>query len=119
MRLTRLGLLVAAACAAAGGTILVAYAGSDAARQTAIHACAKTGDGRLRAVDANARCKRDERAMTWNVDGPKGPAGPAGPTGSAGPVGPAGSTGPAGPQGPAGTAGERGPAGAPGLTGPA
>ena len=131
MRLTPIGLLVPAACLLAGGITFVAAAGVERKSIDTIHACAKKSDGRLRTVDSAAKCKRDERAMQWNVQGPQGSpgaqgqAGPAGPAGSTGPVGPAGQpgsagpVGPAGPAGPAGSNGATGPAGAPGAQGPA
>ena len=133
MRLTSIGLLVPAACFVAGGIALVAGAGVDRRSTDVVHACAGKKDGRLRTVDAGSKCKRNERALQWNVQGPAGPAGAQGPAGSAGPIGPAGAVGPAGPvgaagpAGPAGSAGERGvqgpagpqgPAGAQGATGP-
>jgi Lamin Tail Domain len=61
-----------------------------------IHACARVKDGRLRLVASAARCRRRERAVSWNVAGPPGPAGPAGPTGVPGEQGPAGERGEAG-----------------------
>ena len=104
MRLTPIGLLVPAACLLAGGITFVAAAGVERKSIDTIHACAKKSDGRLRTVDSAAKCKRDERAMQWNVQGPQGSpgaqgqAGPAGPAGSTGPVGPAGQPGSAGPR---------------------
>src|SRR5262245_53960190 len=136
MRLTRLALLVPAAFALTGGTILTALGADSASRTTTIRACAKQNDGRLRTIGAAARCKKNEQLLEWNVQGPKGDpgadgaAGPAGPPGSSGPpgpggsVGPAGATGPVGPQGPAGQpgaagpVGPQGPAGAAGTQGP-
>src|SRR3954469_19067104 len=136
MRFTRLVLLVSAALALAGGTMLVAHAGTGTTRAATIHACAKVADGPLRTIGANRACKKNERALDWNVQGQKGDpgadgaAGPAGPPGAAGPLGPAGppgaqgpaGTGPQGPPGPAGPPGAQGgngPAGAVGPTGPA
>jgi len=131
MRLTPIGLLVPAACLVAGGVTFVAGASVDKKSVDTIHACAKKNGGRLRAVDGAAKCRRDERALQWNVQGPKGdpgaqgsagPAGPAGQTGAAGPIGPAGPVGPpgaSGATGPAGAQGAQGPAGPQGATGPA
>ena len=140
MRFTRLVLLVSAALALAGGTMLVAHAGNGTTAAATIHACARVPQGELRAIGANKACKKNERALDWNVQGPKGdpgeagatgPAGPAGPAGQAGPVGPsgppgpqgspgsAGTQGPPGPAGPAGPQGGNGPAGATGPAGPA
>src|SRR4029453_10023437 len=99
MRISRLALLVSAALAAGGATMLVARAGTnDAATATpnTIHACAKLHGGRLRAGDANVPCKHSERSLEWDVQGPQGdpgPAGAAGPTGPPGPAGPAGAAG--------------------------
>jgi hypothetical protein len=62
-------------------------------------------------VSATATCARGENKITWNVEGPQGPAGAAGPQGVAGPAGPAG------PQGEPGVAGPAGPQGEPGPTG--
>lgn len=127
MRISRLALLVSAALAAGGATMLVARAGTNdaaTATTTTIHACAKLHGGRLRAVDANVRCKHSERSLEWDVQGPQGDPGAAGPAGPVGPAGPTGAAGPAGPPGPAGAAGATGatgpagPAGAVGATGP-
>ncbi len=52
-------------------------------------------------------CGRGASTISWNKDGPQGPAGPVG---STGPAGPQGAPGPAGPQGPAGVQGSAGPA---------
>src|SRR5580765_788902 len=136
MRFTRLVLLVSAALALAGGTMLVAHAGNGTTAAATIHACARVPQGELRTIGANKACKKNERALDWNVQGQKGdpgaagaigPAGPAGHDGSVGPAGPpgpqgspgsAGTQGPPGPAGPAGTQGGNGPAGATGPQGP-
>ena len=119
----------------------------DKQKADTIHACARKQDGRLRVVAGAANCKRGERAMQWNVEGPQGPAGAQGPAGTQGPAGararpagpaggrdrgrgpsdrsglrapsaPAGAIGPAGAAGGAGPVGPAGPAGAQGATGP-
>ena len=77
--------------AVAGGFALASSGGG------AISACASRRTGTLRIATT---CRRGERAVSWNQQGPTGPPGSAGPAGSPGPVG---SPGPAGP---------------PGLTGP-
>jgi hypothetical protein len=74
-----------------------------------IFACADRQDGRLRAVQADQLCKKDESRLVWNVQGPAGPQGPEGPQGQIGPEGPTG------PQGPTGLQGDAGPQGVPGL----
>ncbi len=42
-------------------------------------------------------CRRQDRKLSWNARGERGPSGGPGPLGPAGPGGPVGSTGPAGP----------------------
>src|SRR4051812_38121230 len=116
MRLTPIGLLVTAACLLAGGITLVAGAGVDKKKAGTINACAKKQDGRLRMVAGAANCKRGERAVQWNVEGPQGPAGSQGQAGDKGAAGSAGAVGPAGPAGVAGpgwTPGAPWPAGGP------
>src|ERR1700733_2494446 len=69
--------------------------------------------------DAGTNCPKGTTAISWNQEGPAGPAGatgPAGNTGPAGPQGPAGQTGATGPAGPQGSTGPAGPAGADGNT---
>jgi hypothetical protein len=86
-------------------------------------------DGRLRVIDASAgeACKKNETAISWNQQGPKGDSGPIGPQGPKGDKGDAGASGaqgergeagPPGPQGPAGPAGPVGAKGDQGLQGP-
>lgn len=65
------------------------------------------------------RCRKGDRKLSFNR---QGPAGPQGARGATGPQGPVGQTGPAGPQGltgPQGPKGDTGPQGATGQTGPA
>jgi Collagen triple helix repeat (20 copies) len=109
--------LIAAAAAvlvAGGGIATAAIPDSDGV----IHACYDAISGQVRIVDPETgspkACGKNEIAIDWNQQGPKGdqgdvgPQGPAGPTGPAGPAGPSGPTGPAGPIGPAGPAGPAG-----------
>lgn len=49
--------------------------------------CVQRSNGSLRIVSGVADCKANETAVTWNREGPVGPAGPAGPAGVAGPAG--------------------------------
>ncbi len=96
-----------------------------------INACYSRESGRARIVNSITECRREEKPLTWNIEGPAGPAGAQGPQGPmglpgvAGPAGPAGVTGPVGPKGaqgpagPAGATGATGPAGAVGPAGPA
>ena len=103
--------------ATAGGAVALRDPGAGEA--TTIHACAARKDGRLRLVSGLAACRRHERAVSWNVRGPKGVPGPPGPAGKDGLVGAAGTrgqdgqTGPAGPVGARGPEGPRGPGGSP------
>lgn len=107
----------------AGVTGTVAAASVPAAGGV-INGCRSIHTGALRVIDdeAGEQCRRFERPLQWNQEGPQGPAGPAGPQG---PEGPQGSAGPPGPGGPAGTDGvdgldgERGPRGEQGPPGPA
>jgi hypothetical protein len=90
--------LVLAACALAVG----AAAGYAVSRDDSpvVHACYRVDkDGTparwapLRLVDSATVCRRNERALVWNLHGPAGPAGAAGAIGPAGPAGPAGAAG--------------------------
>ena len=108
--LVALGALGAGAALAGGGPTVVA---SDT-----ITACHKSSGKDLRVVSDVSKCRRGERALSWNVQGPPGEAGPAGAPGAIGPAGPAGPIGPAGPPGPEGDPGVAGPAGPPGPPGP-
>jgi hypothetical protein len=59
-----------------------------------IDACVATATGRVRILDAGGVCKRKERALSWNA---QGPAGTPGTTGLQGPQGDPGASGPSGP----------------------
>jgi hypothetical protein len=108
--LIALGALGAGAALADGGPTFIA---SDT-----ITACHKSSGKDLRVVSDASKCRRSERALSWNVQGPPGAAGPAGAVGPAGPAGPAGIAGMAGPIGPAGPRGPEGDAGPGGPAGP-
>ena len=95
--------LAGAATAVLAGAAAMATAAGDA--PTTIDACRNLRHGLVRIVfDANA-CKRNEKHVSWNIQGPTGPAGPAGAAGATGPKGDAGAAGPAGPPGPKGDPG--------------
>jgi len=47
-------------------------------RPTAIKACADKATGRIRLSRKGRRCRKGERALTWNARGPRGPRGPKG-----------------------------------------
>jgi hypothetical protein len=107
-------LLVLLLAAPAGGSVADGRIARDATN--VIQACVRK-DGRLRLVARASDCRKYERAVSWNVRGPRGepglpgPAGPVGPAGAAGAPGAEGAPGAAGAQGPAGPQGERGPQG--------
>jgi hypothetical protein len=108
--------LVAAAVVVGGAAVAV---GSGDAGE--IYACAKTGNGQLRVVEADEGCLSSEQRLVWNVEGPQGepgPVGPVGPQGEQGATGPQGERGPTGATGPQGERGEPGTDGAPGPAGP-
>ena len=104
---------VIAACLAAG-LLAGAFAHAGLRRVdtlTTIHACKLVPSGLLRIVDEPSDCRRHERHLSWNAQGPAGPQGPPGAQGTPGaqgPAGPQGSAGPAGPPGPTGPAGPPG-----------
>lgn len=50
-----------------------------------IHGCAKKSTGALRVVKAGKKCRRGERALSWNRQGQPGPRGVTGGTGPQGP----------------------------------
>jgi hypothetical protein len=68
-----------------GGWALAAPGGG------AIHGCVSKATGALRVA---AHCKRNERAITWNVQGPAGATGASGVAGSPGSPGSPGAEGP-------------------------
>jgi len=96
----------------AGVTALVLTAGASAATAAVmssgpvdssgvIHGCwtnaELNGSHAFVLQDAGASCPRGTTAISWNMQGPTGPAGAEGPAGATGPAGPAGPSGPAGP----------------------
>jgi hypothetical protein len=124
---------VAAVCGAA--LLLAASGGASPATaatgSTRIYACVAGASKTLQLTTKNARCRRGQTKIVWNVTGvagprvPEGDAGTSGATGAkgdagaAGPAGPAGSIGATGPRGDAGPTGSVGPRGTIGETGPA
>ena len=109
---------VSAALALAGGAAALATGAASVSTAGTITACHKNGK-ELRIVSEASKCRRHERVLTWNVQGPPGSAGAAGPIGPAGPMGPMGPMGPAGPRGAEGPEGTPGADGAQGAVGPA
>src|ERR1044071_3666090 len=76
-----------------------------AASAETIYACKSNPQGTIRIVTAATICSGKETKISWNTEGPAGPAGGAGPAGPFGPAGEVGPPGPAGAAGPAGPAG--------------
>ena len=72
--------------------------------------------GDMRLVTDASQCQRDEKAITFNQQGPKGDAGLTGATGPTGATGVAGATGTTGPTGPKGPTGPQGPTGPTGVS---
>src|SRR5580658_7046754 len=76
---------------ALGILVFASTAAMAAPKSTVITACYNKDSGRARIVKSAAECRRDEDFVTWNIEGPAGPAGaqgPAGPMGLQGPAGP-------------------------------
>ena len=69
--------------------IVLAFASSVAiaSDDNTILACVKNWNGQLRIVDSFDDCRRWEHEVSWNSEGPMGPAGPQGEPGVPGPQG--------------------------------
>lgn len=83
-----------------------------------VHGCVNKRSGALRVVPAGKRCRRSERPLTFQVQGPPGAAGLPGAQGAPGAPGTAGAPGADGEQGSTGAQGDQGPRGATGPQGP-
>jgi hypothetical protein len=87
-----------------GSVIAVALAGTALGQSegppTVIHACKHPSGGWLRQVSGPTQCRRREKAVSWNITGPKGDKGDPGEPGAPGAPG---APGPAGPKGDPGT----------------
>ena len=59
----------------------VAYAATE---DEQIHACVDKGSALIRSVDPGDQCRKNERQLSWNAQGPAGDPGPAGPPGLSG-----------------------------------
>src|SRR5687768_15740572 len=90
---------IAVVFAVGGGGYAIAQTGS----KGTIKGCTNKKTGVLRVLKAKAKCKRSERAIAWNIQGPAGRPGPGGSTGQPGSNGPAGTSGATGPRGADGT----------------
>ena len=117
-RLTRRSSITVLALTGALAAVGVGYAAIPSA-DGVIHSCynaSSNPSGQLRVIDqeAGAKCSKNEKALAFNQQGPKGDPGPQGPQGEKGDTGaqgPEGPAGPQGPQGPKGDTGAQGPAG--------
>jgi len=58
-----------------------------AVRRNVIKACVKENDGDARIVAPAETCRKNEKAVFWNIEGPVGPPGGPGPKGDPGPGG--------------------------------
>jgi hypothetical protein len=76
--------------------VAIANAATD---EPVIRACVENGSALIRSIDASDTCRKNERALTWNVSGPQGEPGPSGAPGASGAPGPSGSPGVQGPPG--------------------
>lgn len=81
-----------------------------------ISACYAAKGGALRIVSAGQKCRKGERAITWQRIGPIGATGPAGPPGDRGAQGPSGPAGASGAPGAPGAPGSPGQKGDPGVS---
>jgi hypothetical protein len=117
---------------AIAGTALMALTGTagvaaavSASSSSELKACVHKETGLMRKVGSGDKCKKVEKAITWNMEGDRGARGPAGPAGEQGDTGIQGETGEqgdqgiAGEQGEVGEQGEAGDDGDTGATGPA
>lgn len=77
-------LVAAVAAGALAGVGSAAVAVSGDAADDVIHACRHPNGGWLRVLAADGSCRQREQSLTWNVQGPPGPAGPPGPKGDPG-----------------------------------
>jgi len=59
----------------------VAYAATEDGQ---INACVDRGSALIRSIDPDDQCRKNERQLSWNMQGPAGDPGPAGPPGLSG-----------------------------------
>src|SRR5919201_5743136 len=103
-------LLVALPLVLAAGAALAAERSPARKANGVINACVKKAGGRVRIVRRAGQCRRKERALSWNIEGPAGGRGASGPARAAGAPGRAG---PAGAGGAPGAGGAGRPPGGP------
>ena len=105
---------------AAGTTAGAAIAGGPIDSSGVVYGCwtntAINGSHAFVLQDAGTTCPKGTTAISWNQQGPAGPAGSQGPQGPKGDPGAQGSPGPPGSPGPQGDPGPQGPPGPPGTS---
>jgi hypothetical protein len=112
MKLSRLTAFTLGVIVTAVSVSAVSYV--NALNDKPITVCIDRKTGVMRHLD-KGRCKRTERALTWNQSGLQGATGAQGPQGSTGPTGAQGATGATGTTGAQGPQGLTGPTGATGA----
>jgi Lamin Tail Domain len=85
--------LLLVACLTALAIAAGAALAQDAGDPAVIHACKHPSGGWLRQVAATTQCRRREKPVSWNIEGPKGDKGDPGEAGAPGAPGPAGPKG--------------------------
>jgi hypothetical protein len=65
-----------------GGIILTMSVSYIRAQSGTVYGCVREHIGLLRIVSQGQRCLPQERAISWNIQGPQGPQGPTGPQGA-------------------------------------
>jgi hypothetical protein len=92
------------ALAVSGALLVVAFAAAPSANASTLYACVKKKSGAVRLVSKSTKCKKSEKKVSWNTEGPAGLRGPQGLDGKAGGEGKGGAEGKSGLAGAAGTA---------------
>ena len=82
-RMLRRALILGGLCVVVAAVASVGWAMTSATSDKLV-ACAKKKGGALRLVVAAKDCRKTERAVTWNQEGPRGLPGPKGAEGDAG-----------------------------------
>src|SRR5947209_45056 len=90
MKLANVTLALALVVATGGG----AYAIASSSRGGVIRGCFQKKTGSLRVIFGKHKCRKSEKALTWNQSGPRGLPGAKGNTGARGLQGTTGATGP-------------------------
>jgi hypothetical protein len=97
-----------AALAVAGALLVAAFAAAPQADASTLYFCAKKKSGAVRLVSKSAKCKKSEKKLSWNTEGPAGANGINGVKGLNGVNGTNGKDGSLGKEGKEGKQGEKG-----------